>query len=153
MPSDKNLYGETRPVPLDDERGWGNTVTGILSDSIDGLDGISFLLESGVVLFYLEPTQTTLASSATLTVTHPIHLVQSNSGFSVTLDGATAIADGTKNGQILILVGVGTGPNQVIVPDSANTLLNGEAILSNSVALVLVWDGLRSAWQELTRSN
>lgn len=150
-PVDNALYGETRAMPLDDERGWGAQVRGVLIDSMDGLDSISRLQDSGVAFLKLESTDSTLAASATLTPTHPIHRV-AGSGGAVTLSATTAIADGTIADQVLVLQGT-SDTNTVTVPDGANTALNGLAILSDGTSLLLIWDATNSKWRELSRNN
>ena len=115
------------------------------------MDGISLLLDSGVVLLKLEPTDTTLADGATLTVTHPVHRVQGDGG-AATLDGTTAIADGTTDGQKLILFGV-SDVNTVTIEDAANTKLNGQVILTDGDCIELYWDSTNSIWREKGRNN
>lgn len=147
----KTLYGSSRSIPQSGERKWGNTMTQVVADLIDGVDGISLLLASGVALLKLESTTTSLAAAATLTPTHPIHRIQSTGGV-VILSGTTAIADGSVNGQILALHGV-SDANAVTIPDGANTLFNGDIFLGNKHSCVLEWDSTNSAWRDVSRNN
>jgi len=69
----------------------------------------------------------------------------------VTLDAVTAISPGTKDGQLLALLGT-DDVNTVTVPDGAGTLLNGSATLLATSALTLVWVEALSLWRELSRN-
>lgn len=154
MPVDHDLYGETRPVPLTDERGWGDTVTGILGDGIDGLDSTTFLQTSGVAVLKPESnvaTPNSLAAGATLTVTHPAHYVV-GSGGAVTLSAVTAIADGAVADQELEIFGT-DDTNTVEIPTGANTLLNGPVTLRSMDCIRLKWNATGSVWREVSRSN
>ncbi len=151
MPTAKTLYGTSRDVPLTDERDWGNTMTNVVADSIDGLDGISLLLATGKTLLKSEITVTTFAAAATLTPLTPVHRVSGTSG-AVTLDGTTAITDGSIDGQWLVLVG-NNDTNTVTIDDAANTRMNGQVILTQGDAIFFLWDSTASEWQEITRNN
>lgn len=151
MPLPKILFGTSRDVPLTDERQWGAAVTGILADLIDAVDSLGLLLDTDIGLLRLESATTALAAGATLTVTHPVHKV-AGSGGAVVLDGTTAIADGSIDGQLLTLFGT-DDVNTVEVPAAANTQLNGPCILTNGDALEMFWDATLSAWRERNRSN
>lgn len=151
MPNPKTLFGTSRDVPLKGERKWGNSMTGVVEDLIDGVDGTSLLLSSGVTLAKLESTDTTIADAATLTPTHPIHRIQ-GSGGAVTLDATAAIADGSIDGQLLILQGV-SDTNTVTIEDAANTKMNGQAFLNDGASITFIWDSTNSLWREQTRNN
>ncbi len=151
MPLPKVLFGTSRDVPLDDERGWGATVTGVLADLIDFADSLGLLSASDVALPRFEAATTALAAGATLTPTHPVHRISSTGG-AVVLSAATAIADGSVDGQLLVLFGT-SDANTVEVPAAANTQLNGPCILTNGDCLELYWDLALSAWRERSRSN
>lgn len=154
MPETHSLFGEDRDVPLDDERGWGNTVTGILADGIDAQDSYSYLQASGVAVLKPESnvsSPTSLAAGATLTAAYAAHYVV-GSGGAVTLDATTAIADGTVADQLLDVFGT-DDTNTVEIPDGANTLLNGPVILRSTDCITLKWDATNSVWREVTRNN
>jgi len=63
-----------------------------------------------------------------------------SSAGAVTTSATTAIADGVKNGQMLILVNENAS-DTIIIKDSANTHLTGDVTLGNDDTLVLLWDG------------
>ena len=154
MPTSNDLYGETRAVPLVDERGWANAVSGILNDSIDGLDSATYLQDSGVALLKPESnaaSPTSLAGSATLTPAYPAHYVV-GSGGAVVLDATTAIADGTIADQEFEIFGT-DDTNTVEIPDGANTLLNGPVVLTSKDSIRLKWNATASVWREISRSN
>lgn len=151
MPVSNSLYDESRDVPLDDDRGWGAQVRGILLDSMDGLDSLTFLQSSGVAGLKFESTDSTLAAAATLTPSHPIHRV-AGSGGAVTLNGTTAIGDGPKDGWVLILQGT-SDTNTVTIPTGANTKFNGDIVLGDGDSAILNWDATNSVWREISRNN
>ncbi len=151
MPIAKTLYGTSRDVPLTDERDWGNTMTNVVSDKIDGLDGISLLLATGKVLLKSEITTATIADTATLTPLTTVHRI-SGTGAAATLDGTTAITDGSIDGQWLLLIG-NDNTNTVTIDDAANTRLNGQVILTLGDVIILIWDSTASEWQEIARNN
>jgi hypothetical protein len=149
MTIEKSLFGTTRKIPEQGERFWGPDVTDILVDLIAGANGT--LTQIGtIVVPALPSTNTTLAASATLTPTYPVHRV-SGSGGAVTLDATTAIADGSVNGQKLIVRGT-SATNFVTIPDGANTDLNGDMILEQYHQIELIWSTSASAWIELARN-
>ena len=154
MPLPKELYGSSRPLPQSGERNWGNVMTQWCSDVSDGLDGISLLLSSGVVLFKSESTSGVILDDAGLTVTHPVHYLEGDDGAGndadVVLNATTAIVDGDIDGQHLLLFGANDSAT-VTIPDGANTALNGLCILDTEQCLHLRWDEASGLWQEITR--
>lgn len=147
----KTFYGTSRDVPQSGERNWGNTMTQVVADLIDGLDGVTLLLASGISLLKLESADTSLAAGATLTATYPVHRIQGTAG-AVTLDTTTAIADGGVDGQLLVLFGV-SDTNTVTIEDAANTKFNGQIIVTDGDCITLYWDSTNSVWRELNRNN
>ena len=150
MSLSQDLFGTTRTIPQSTEVSWGAQVTAQLSDLIYAADTLMMLVGTQGVLA-LKPATVTPAASGTLTPSSP-WLRVSGSGGAVTLDATTAISDGSKDGQILLITGL-SNTNTVTIPDAANTELNGLAILALGESIRLVWDSARSLWVELTRSN
>lgn len=149
MSINKDLFGITYAIPVQPEQNWGATVTALLQAIMGGLDGNSTLV--GVVpILKLVSTSTTLADGATLTQSHPIHLVD-GSGGPVTLSLATPITVPTAN-QLLILVGT-DDTNSVTIEDGGTVKLNGEIVLGEYDILVLVYNTTKSLWIEITRNN
>jgi len=105
--------------------------------------------EGVVVNIKREPTNTSLANGATLTPTHPVHVI-SGDYQPVTLNAALAIALGSKVGQELRLIG-GSASNVVTILHNANTEMNGDITLELSEVLDLYWNGTN--WIEVFRSN
>ena len=68
------------------------------------------------------------------------------SAAAVTTSTSTAIADGTKVGQLLILVNENAS-DAITIDDAANTRLSGNAVLGNDDSLMLIWDG--ADWLEI----
>ena len=89
-----------------------------------------------------------VSEGSTITPTGTYQPISSAS--AVTTSATTAIADGVKNGQLLILVNENAS-DTIIVKDSANTHLSGDITLGNDDTLMLMWDG--ADWLELATSN
>jgi len=151
MATSQALFGTTYQIPITPERFWGTQVRTYLLALGRWANTVGYLTSSNVGLFVAEATSSTLAAAATLTPTHPTHQVE-GSGGAVTLDGTTAIADGEIDQQQLILIGQ-SDTNTVLVPESANTALNGPCLLALGDVLTLGWDETASVWRELSRSN
>lgn len=146
----QSLYGTNRIVPERGEKNWGTEVTSLTVDVLKGLDGISQILGSISTLKF-PSTSSSLASSATLTQSHPAHLV-TGSGGAISLDTTTPITASSVNG-LLVLIGT-SDTNTVTVPDSGTCAgLNGECVLGENDCLVLVYNTTQAVWIEVTRNN
>lgn len=148
MSISKSLFDQVRLVPETDETGWGNEVTNQLVDLLDGADAILHQDGSDNILVRFQAASSSLAGSATLTPTSPVHKVV-GSGGAVSI---TAIASGNKDGQLLVLIGT-DNTNTVRVPYSATVLLNGDCILGDGDVLKLQWSTTASAWVEVGRNS
>lgn len=150
MSYDKTFWGTTRKVPdRAHEDGWDSVMTGVVDDLIDHAEQSSFLSAGGVPVPYLLAASNTLAASATLTRTHPLHKL-TGSGGAVTLSAVTAIADGTKDGEVLRLAGA-HAVNTVTILNGANTdLLVPSITLGLGDELELRWDATSSNWIQVT---
>lgn len=151
MSQNVTLFGTTYAIPETDERNWGTTMTNFSVNAGNGLDGISLLLSTGKTLLKSEITTGTIADAATLTPTTTVHRI-SGSGGAATLDGTTAITDGSIDGQWLCLIG-NDNTNTVTIDTGANTVLNGQVILTSGDVIFLIWDATASVWQEIARNN
>ena len=152
MAVSKTLYGSTRNVPETPEENWGAEVTTFLGDMIDGLENVSEKI--GAAFAFVNGTNvndTSLAAGATITPAGGRHRVAGASG-AVTLDGTTAIADGTKDNQLLLLEGT-DNTNTVTVPDGANTSLPSNVTLADGDVLYLAWNSTRSAWVQIATTT
>ncbi len=69
----------------------------------------------------------------------------------VTLNGTTAIADGTYDGQVLIVQGNNNSAT-VTINDGANTSMNGNVTLGKGDTIMFIWDS-NNTWVEISRSN
>ena len=152
MTIEKDLYGRTRRIPETRERPWGNDVTDMLEDMIDGIDGLAFLSGTTLLWRLSAASASTLANSATLTPTASWHRI-SGSGGAVTLDSTTAIADISATGGTLLMLTGQSDSNTVTIPDAANTALNGDVTLADGESLFLIWDATSSLWREVGRSH
>jgi hypothetical protein len=146
----KTLYDVARSVPETDEEEWGGEVTLQLGDMLDGADEV--LHKSGAnILRRDQRVSSTLAASATLTQTKPVHEVQGTPG-AVTLDTTTPIAAGAKDGQKLRLEGA-HATNFVTILHGGTASLNGNVTLELGESIELQWDDDGSVWRETSRSN
>ncbi len=150
MSVSKTLNETARTIPESGETGWGAETTGLLGDSTDNLNAVTTQV-AGNPVPKLAPTTTILAAGGTLTQTHPLHRLQSTSGEAV-LDGTTAIADGTVDGQVVSIEGT-SNTNYVVIPDGANTDINGAFYGVLGAVLRLVWNSSRGLWVEHFRSD
>ena len=96
---------------------------------------------------------TTYANDATVACTYSLMRIAGD-GAATTLDTDPAIADGSYDGQILILQGC-HDTNTVTIADACNTALSGNVNFTLGLGdmLVLVWDAGQSIWWEQTRSD
>lgn len=144
------LFGTTRYIPEGKERNWDAEMTSLLYDlSLAVNDAIA--LDGGVGLVKASVTDSAVTAAMTLTQTHSVHRV-AGSGGAQSLDGTTAIANGSYDEQKLTLVGT-HDTNTVTVPDGANTELNGPMTLADDEVLKLRWDDTDSQWVEEYRST
>ncbi|MBN1605867.1 MAG: hypothetical protein JW940_04505 [Polyangiaceae bacterium] len=148
----QNLFGASRTIPQTGETSWGSEVTTILSKLCYGTDGLAHLLGSNIPLAAWAMTTGSLAASATLTQTHPVHFIASTGG-AVSLSGTTAIADGPTAKNALLAVLGSSASDTVLIPDGANTTLNGPCLVELGQAILLLWDFSNSTWRELARAR
>jgi len=142
--------GTTYTVPQKGEKKWSTQVTSQLQNLLAVQDGASAIL-NGVPQHLYRATSTSLAAGATLTQTHPVHLIQGTPG-AVTLGLTTAIADGSRDGVMLTLIGSHV-TNIVTIPNNANTKLRSDIVLRNGESLTLRWNSATGDWQEIQDSN
>lgn len=148
----KERLGTSTTVPETGETSWGAEVTAQLSDLLDGTNATLLWLNSGTTIgVKLADTSTSLAASGTLTPTHPVHKVAGTGG-AVTLDTTLAIAEGTGDGQLLILVGT-SDTNTVTINNGANTAQNGPVTLGQYDVIRYRYDSTDSLWVELGRTT
>ena len=151
MPTSKTLHDDTIQIAITDEVDWGAEHSSFLATFIEDLDEICYQDSDGNVFTRLSPVTTTFAASATLTPTSSYHRVQGTSG-AITLDATTAITDGEKDGQTLLLKGT-SDTNTVTINDGANTDMNGNITLVEGDVIEFVWDDTSSEWTERSRTN
>ena len=150
MALSRSLFGTARTFPQTPEVDWGAQMTAWVDDVNYAIDSLMMLVGTQGVLA-LTPKTEALAAGATLSPANPWHRV-SGSGGAVTLDGTTAISDGAKDGQLIIVMGT-DNTNTVTIPDGANTELAGPVTLAAGESIGLIWDATTSAWTETRRSH
>ena len=83
------------------------------------------------------------------------HFCDTGSGTATPIEGGDSgvdsIANGSADGQTLLIVGTSDTGTVRINSEYPNTSLNGDIILGDNDAIFLMWDG--SVWMELSRSN
>ena len=148
----KTLFTIAVSVPEENEEGWGQDVTTILTNLIDVIAATA-TKDAGTSRFKLVLHQDSSAQtiSASETIESDASYKRVVGDAAVTADATTAIENGSSAGQIIVIVG-GSDTNTVTVPDAANTILAGGAsmVLGLSDTLTLMWD--LSNWVELSRS-
>lgn len=126
-------------------------ITTVLSELLRGFDGATYRLPTGEIVLTLEiATTARLGPGGTLKKTHPAHILRGD-GKAVRLSEEIAIADGTKEGEVLFLLGDDSFES-VTIPNGANTNFNGDATFEAGRALVAMWDKVMSEWRELFRN-
>ena len=126
-----SFRGTTYQVPIVGEAGWGAQVSNLLI-ALGILDD--------------KKTDTTLTTLGTLTPVTRFHRIASAAG-EITLSATTAIAAGSYTGQKLLLTGT-SDTDIVVVPDGANTRLNGDWTSGIGKVLALHWDADLADWIE-----
>lgn len=151
MATSKTLHDDTVSVPETDEVDWGAAVSAFLITLIEDLNIVAYQDSSGNVFNRVKWTTATLADGATLTPDTSGYRLQGTSG-AITLNGTTAISDGSVDGKKLTIKGT-DATNTVTINDGANTDLNGNITLGDGDCIELRWDSTDSEWSEISRNN
>lgn len=151
MSTSKTLHVDTIEIPEVDEIDWGAEVSAFLATYTEDLDEIAYQDADGNVFNRLSVTTATLADGAELTPASSWYRLQGTSG-AITLDGTTAITDGEKDGQVLVIKCT-SDANSVTINDGANTDMNGNVTLLEGDVIELFWDDTSSEWVERNRTN
>jgi hypothetical protein len=149
MSIQQDLFGVTYYLPENRARNWGSTVRPLLIAMAKALDAQVYPNGLDVRVFF-EKTSSTVTAGSTLTKVTTWHKLTAAS--AVSLSASTAIGDGVKDGEVLILSGT-SNTNTVTVPDAANTSLNGTWVGGSGDYLVLLWDSTSSNWTEIFRNK
>ena len=155
MPA-QDLFGTSRTVPADGATNWGEDVRVILTDMMKALDKMSMLV-SDIPFLVLQVTQNIPTNGSTQAVVSARHDLAPSSPITLGAPSTSAIADGTKDGQTLLLVGTHDTNTVTIDSDHQNVVLDGDVILGKNDAIFLVWDSDNDkdsgAWVEVSRSG
>jgi len=145
----KTINGTDYEIPERKEKRWGAQGTAYLSALGDA---VALLLggPSGSPVLAFSVATNTLAASASLTATKPIHRL-TGSGGPISLDGVTPIVAGVQ-GQILILTGA-HATDFVTILDSGTVDLNGDVTLELGRSIFLIYNSTRAVWEELFRTQ
>tara|TARA_B100001245_G_scaffold230525_1_gene210261 strand:+ start:6439 stop:6948 length:510 start_codon:yes stop_codon:yes gene_type:complete len=162
------LFGTTRTVPESGDTNWGDNVTGILTDVIKALNKMATLV--GDVPFLLMQGRGSIqycTEDLELPVTGNRIDVKGNTVVDGSGDDAAvtlgdddpavnSIADPddtTVDGQTLLVVGTSDSATVRLDSDHPNIVINGDIVLSDNVAILLLWDSGTTNWVEVSRSN
>jgi len=151
MSTSKTLHADTIQIPITDEVDWGAEVSAWTATLVEDADAICYQDADGNVFNRLSVTTATLADGATLTPASSWYRLQGTSG-AITLDGTTAITDGEKDGQVLVIKCT-SDANNVTINDGANTDMNGNVTLVEGDVIEFFWDDTSSEWVERNRTN
>ncbi len=123
------------------QRNGNATVEGDVTVNGTGHSEFSGSIAVGGFLVLDSDDQTALNAAATLTP-NGSHVRVGGNGGNITLNGTTGIANGSRVGQILLLIG-SSDANSVTLNDGANVQLAGGAnrTLGLNDALTLIWNG------------
>lgn len=146
----KTFIDETVYIPEAGQKPWYVEAQKIFNKSIDVLNSFVFKVSGVYLPFYPTSTTISLLGSATLTPTHTTMRVSGNGG-PVVLGTTTAIADGSIEGQLLIVEGR-SNTNTVEIRGNANTK-GGDVILGLSDSITYKWSLVDSLWVEQGRSS
>ena len=149
----KTLLGVSRNIAEVGETGWGSAHTLTFTELIDAINagGVQKLSAGGLVSV-LTGTAQTPADTTTLTPNGTVIEV-SGSGGAVTLNTTTPIANGEFDLQLLVLLGTSDTNTVTIQEGSTTVILNGDVILTDQFAIILLWVGAVTEWFELFRSK
>ena len=142
----KELWGSAILLPSTIGEDYDAVLTAALIKFTAGLDGVTFRDDDDVVYPCLKTGSQTLAAAGTITPSAPLMYVQSSGGV-VTLSATTAVADGSFDGQLLMIVG-SHSTQQVIITDGANVdLIHSDSVrLALGQSLQLRWDATQGKW-------
>jgi len=129
----------------------GAEVSAFLATLIEDANAAIYQDADGNVFNRIQWTTATIANGGELTPATTGYRLAGDGG-AATLDGTTAITDGEKDGQILIIKGT-SDTNTVTIPNSSNTALNGQIVLGDGDVIKLLWDSTSSEWLEESRNS
>jgi hypothetical protein len=154
MPVLVSFNGTNYNIPLTGELGWGDQVETFLV-AVANAALVSGSSPAALNITTLNVTNQsfvkaplTVAAGASITPTQTNIVLTSLS--AIALSVTTAIANGTTEGQILILSNVGN--YEIFIQNGANTLMNGDIYLATGESIEFKWDATLF-WVEQRRSN
>ena len=150
MSTTKTLNQAQVVVPATKETGWDDNVSILLLSLIDLANGLIAFI-GGQSLLLLQSTSTSVVQDGTLSPTHAVHKIQ-GSGGPVTLGATTALGNGSRADQMLILQG-DHATNTVTILNGANVQLRQAITLARYENLLLRWDLQTQDWIEVGRST
>jgi hypothetical protein len=74
-------------------------------------------------------------------------------GNGVPANRTVTLANGTSDGQLMVIRGLAFGANGVELQDAGNLRLSGDSQLNNNDTICLIWDATSAVWVEVSRTN
>ena len=150
------LFGTNRTLPADGDTNWGEDVRLILQEMMEALDSMATIV-SDVPFLFLKTHADPVTAGATITPTKNRHDLTAASAVTLGALSTSVIADGSLDGQTLLLVGTHDTNTVRIDSDFQNVVMNGDIILAKNDAIFFVWDSDNDkdsgAWVEVSRNN
>ncbi|MBS1561314.1 MAG: hypothetical protein JSS89_06890 [Bacteroidetes bacterium] len=97
-------------------------------------------------------TQLVVADNTAVTVSGTTSFLRLD-GNGVPATRTVTLANGTSDGQLMVIRGVAFGANGVELQDAGNLRLSGDSQLNNNDTLCLIWDATSAVWVEVSRTN
>ncbi len=97
-------------------------------------------------------TQAIVADNTLVTVAATTSFLRLD-GNGVPANRTVTLANGTSDGQFLVIRAVAFGANGVELQDAGNLRLSGDVQLNNNDTITLIWDATSVVWIEVARRN
>lgn len=97
-------------------------------------------------------TQAIVADNTLVTVAATTSFLRLD-GNGVPANRTVTLANGTSDGQFLVIRAVAFGANGIELQDAGNLRLSGDVQLNNNDTITLIWDATSVVWIEVSRRN
>lgn len=97
-------------------------------------------------------TQAIVADNTLVTIASTTSFLRLD-GNAAPANRTVTLANGTLDGQFVVIRGVAFGANGVELQDAGNLRLSGDVQLNNTDTITLIWDATSNVWLEVARRN
>ncbi|MBS1561313.1 MAG: hypothetical protein JSS89_06885 [Bacteroidetes bacterium] len=97
-------------------------------------------------------TQAIVADNTLVTVAATTSFLRLD-GNGIPANRTVTLANGSSDGQLLVIRGVAFGANGIELQDAGNLRLSGDVQLNNNDTITLIWDATSVVWIEVARRN